>query len=268
MLLIFSIAATVGLAASQAPLGLGTVEVDLLFPRHNETYTPSLFFPIVLAVQNTPLGWPNLLEVGVLIYHANRTAAWLSADEFVLPGPDLLSEPTHGNAASDPVIWAHGTSVINGSAEDWILQWTFMVGKTCTDGNRGHFDSGQRTIAFSTAPHGKAPDIAAAVNACSSTSNVTVVLNEIRGPHGNRCIIPNNTYPVANPCALRPLAQNISANVSKAMLDQSGCNAGASRAWQNVTECCSGATSWHGVDGRVGGVLIIGIGVLCLVFLL
>ncbi|KAJ4286164.1 hypothetical protein N0V88_008108 [Collariella sp. IMI 366227] len=86
------------LVASLACLGAvvnagGMLEIDVIFPRNNETYAPTRYFPIVFALQNAELARYLAPYIEFVIRNASDSSSAFGDGYFDLTNANLTSEP-------------------------------------------------------------------------------------------------------------------------------------------------------------------------------
>lgn len=214
-----------------------TVEIDLVFPRNNTSYMPTNYFPIVFAVQKASIAWPLGLQVSGEVRSKLDPNDFDHWDGFNLGGEFTEPGPTSGNATADPSLLIRATSAITNTTElQFTVLWSSHIINTCEEDGED-YATDIKHIIFNTSLNGIAPDIAAAVNSCSTQFSLIELdrntNHSIVGQSGKICtfdVFARNGTGKGNPCALKPLAQTIAANVSKAMcVAENGtihCNAG------------------------------------------
>ncbi|KAB5513031.1 hypothetical protein GE09DRAFT_981461 [Coniochaeta sp. 2T2.1] len=244
------------------------MEFDLVFPR-NETYAPTLYFPLVLAARNTSAAWPLGMLLTVTIWpHDEEVPPWNSTFNF----PDRGNSSRWGSTGVPPssphFFGIAGTNVTNGTVGGFTVLWSVSLDHTCVNPLLGLVDpleqgyfSGSRSLRFSTAVGAPLPDVEAAVNAClPSTSTLGLTYTPYQMARGEDCPIldANSSTPIADTtngadlCGLRPLAKDLAANVSTAMLGLMGCSEGT---WQTIMQPCplkpksNGALQWRESPG-------------------
>ncbi|KAL0940178.1 uncharacterized protein CTRU02_202941 [Colletotrichum truncatum] len=251
------------------------LQVDLLFPRDNETYAPTQWFPIVLGVQNIDALMPLDIVIDLSVVSleswqkssSGSRAEWQHVDLRLnsLTLPDALG-PTPGKL----LLHYPAVNMTNGTTDQFAVRWGFSFANRCFANNSdpslddggegwssGYNGSSTRNIVFRTAPGGQTPDIAAAVDACpEGRENTTSVIRvtDVRKTRGTgyQCpVFETDVQPTR--CAYRDLAQELAANVSTAILDKMGCENGT---WQTITAPCapkkSGSNSLNGVHKGMG----------------
>lgn len=252
LLRLFSFLLTLSLATlAQAERKLpANVQVDLLFPRNNETYAPTQRFPIVVGIQNLDAIWPVEMGLSLDVFNLDSSNprrrgnqdTWLGISSFMFPnkiGPDaprqFLYYPTinmtNGTTGSFEVRWdIHFVYRCfgNDSMEDGGYGWSNRP-----DGRSKHY------IVFNTAPGGQSPDVAATLNACpeggeNTTATVRVTDMLQTWGYGYPCpVLATDVQP--SRCAYRDVAQEVAANVSADIMRRIGCEEGT---WQNITTPC------------------------------
>lgn len=198
-------------------------EIDLVFPRNDTTYAPTNAFPFVFAVQNAGTAWPIGLEIAVDISPFSDAGIEDGGDAFHLGGSD--GGFTSGNASTNPSLLIGTTNIITNTTErQFSIMWHYILDNTCGDHYGRGYVSEYMHISFSTSLSGATPDVAAAVKSCPSQFSLVEVdrnsNTSIYDANGKRCtsdVFSKNGTRGGDPCALRPLAQTIAANVSAAM---------------------------------------------------
>lgn len=192
------------------------IKIDLVFPRANETYAPSPYFPIVFAVQNAETAWPLGLSLAVDIRPISGGSNDSLSDAFNFGGD--FGGITRGNATADPSLFVHATNVTNGTEAQWVILWSVVLQNSCSDVQSGvGFSTSEISMTFNATFGAPAPNLVSAVESCSSSFS----LIEVDRPNSSRkCradVTSKEETGGADPCGLKPLAQTIAANVSAAM---------------------------------------------------
>lgn len=211
------------------------IQFDLVFPR-NETYAPTQYFPLVLAVRNPVAVWTLGLSLMMVIWpHSEDVPPFNSTYEFPHTG-----EPTSGLPLSGPnFFFIAGTPYANATAGGFTVIWSVTIRHKCREENPlkdPHdlpYTSGEFNVQFSTAIGAPLPDIEAAMNSClEPTSSLALTSQGLR----DDCPLldTNSTTPSAESlCSLKSVGKDLAANVSIAMLGLMGCDEGI---WQTITE--------------------------------
>lgn len=223
------------------------VQFDLVFPRHNETYAPTQWFPIVFGMQNANGNLPTFPADGFRVtlgvwtddfrsFSRNRSVGgWEFAAE------DFYSR--HFERASIPVPaarFAHlpPINMTNGTTGSYYLAWNIFVDNKChlpgwkINNNTWGYSGG---IRFSTAPGAQLPDIEASINSCPEPDvSSSIGLNVKTVPSDEGCPAFLGASPPIK-CGYKPFAKDLAANVSAAMLGKMGCDEGT---WQTITAPC------------------------------
>ncbi|KAL2130718.1 hypothetical protein VTI74DRAFT_6047 [Chaetomium olivicolor] len=216
------------LASSLACLGAvvnaaGMLEIDVVFPRNNETYAPTKYFPIVFALQNAKLAKHLQPEIS----------------SFFRNGSDLRSvfgqgihDLTYANYSSEPYfVYSYETIDTEGPYE----LFTTAVWRSCNEsgdqvsiqGNHINF-----SIDFTIKRGGQEVDLLAATTnnkTCSAENgvaiNVTDQTHEVPPPpywdpyrpDGTCAVLASSSpTPTANPCRVKidtAVAASISASL-------------------------------------------------------
>lgn len=236
------------------------IEIDLVFPRNDTAYAPTDYFPIVFAVQNAATAWPLGVQIGVDIRPSHPTSGEEGGDTFNVGGDN---GSTSGNATADPSLLIHATNLTNIVEGQFFIVWNSYLRNTCTDKGQD-YASDTMHISFNISRSAAAPDIAVAVDNCASQSSLIDVdrnsNTSIIGENGKRCpfkVISKTGTGGGNLCGLKPLAQTIAANVSRAM-----CVA------ENGTRACESTAALRLIHPGLGVnsllLLVASISVLCL----
>ncbi|KAK1770265.1 hypothetical protein QBC33DRAFT_617547 [Phialemonium atrogriseum] len=229
----------------------GITEVDLVFPRANETYKPTYPFPIVISIQNPAAIW----QFGFAFYfdiqpvsHMDCCWGWGSFPE---ADGDLETHGTYNG--SDTITTIYATDAIqksNGTAKEWILFWRSATLWNCTppaeDGQPPTFSNSSLdrfgSIYFNISDDGDLPIINATGAPCPVTAS-TIKVKEAIENRGNPyqtklnypfpyCpyFDPDTPRPEGNPCAVKA-SDELARNVTKKMLDTAACV--GNTAWPN-----------------------------------
>ncbi|KAK6840396.1 hypothetical protein PG995_016150 [Apiospora arundinis] len=214
----------------------GVLEFDLVFPR-SETYASTQYFPLVLAVRNATAAWPHGLRVVYRVWpHSLEAPPYEGLFEIPRTGGTFGPPPTAPN-----YFVIAGSNLMNATIGGFTLIWTVSMLNTCRDDPFGDqstrsYHSKEHNVKFTIAEGAPLPDIEAAVNACPIPDSVLAIT-----PHGWRdgvcpIISSNDTSPSnATPCGLKPIAKELSGEVSEAMLGLMGCSEGT---WQTIKAPC------------------------------
>lgn len=118
-----------------------TLEVDLIFPRMNETYPRVYPFPVVFAIQGASAAWPHELSFSWDAFDADRTRHVSGMlPDFSKGGnassPDLAMVPwTQGDLpeGNDPPYVIAGIDLIaNSSSSAFSMTWSALFRRDCT----------------------------------------------------------------------------------------------------------------------------------------
>lgn len=255
-------------AQRQEPANL---QVDLLFPRDNETYAPTQWFPLVFSIQNLDAFWPNdAFHLYVMINKSPEDPDNVTWKDFGVGTSDTLNMKTDGLAPSQMFFHTPLTSITNETNSEFIIWWRFGFFAHCqanqtanmTDENglwthaRDYFENWQfRRVIFFTEPGAQLPDIEETITACAAPGRNTtgvVRITELKAvPEGvwgvtNCPVLDENVEP--NTCAAKDFAKEVAANVSDAILGNMGCEGGE---WQTIRAPCQKEEE-DAADGRLG----------------
>jgi hypothetical protein len=250
------------------------VQVDLVFPR-NETYAPTQYFPVVLAVKNLDAVWPLHVSLEVRISadsyekeDGTTGPSWknvwtgLNVDKFA---------PAFDAAPNTHFLYIPGFNMTNGTTDHFGVAWELSIHHLCYANDTGLRPSyGQRnwqsrpqhvtlsTVEFSTAPGAQLPDIEAAANSCSKRDKETsaaVRITDVMKTYDNGWPCPILEEIAPSPCAHKDIASLIASNVSDTMLGMMRCEEGD---WRTISAPCpkkSAASSSAGFG--LGGLLAL-----------
>ncbi|PIG69429.1 hypothetical protein AARAC_005233 [Aspergillus arachidicola] len=227
----------------------GVMEFDLVFPR-NETYAPTQYFPLVLAARDSSAAWPSGMILSMTIWpDSEDTPPWDSRINF---------------PAKDPYFAIAGTNLTNGTEDGFTVIWSVLLQETCRedDSNTESFSSDEYNVRFTTKLDAPLPDIEEAVSACSESS---LALTPSAWLREGVCPVLDSglvTPAAAEPCGLKPLAQELAANVFTAMLDLMECSEGT---WQTIQQPCLAKEESIGMPRRGSGPGLVWAAVLATV---
>ncbi|KND91190.1 hypothetical protein TOPH_04106 [Tolypocladium ophioglossoides CBS 100239] len=183
-----------------------TVEVDLVFPRNDDTYAPVPLMP-VFAIQNLHVSQPLFLD-----FH------------YYIIGPPYkyngLIQPKHGwanySSGPDPYLVFHYTSQLNNTEGRWMLSWELRSGNCSMSDEYAPLKVAglvQRNYIYFTTKNGaQQPDLVAATQdgTCSKTEsfafNITGMLDVPLGSHYNNqasCPTLSPAAPTPDPCRVK-----------------------------------------------------------------
>ncbi|KAL8310458.1 hypothetical protein RB597_010339 [Gaeumannomyces tritici] len=240
-LAIAPIAASLTNAQQKLP---NNVQFDLLFPQPNETYAPTQYFPIVFGIQNAdgvlPIlpkdGLSVIIEVWADDYRRNSSVSGWGHVSERFNSNDFKRAPFPSSAAH--FIHYPPINMTNGTTKSYYVNWHVVADNKCNPQNG---DLGNDTwshwnfIRFNTAPGAQLPDIAASIDSCPEPHNSTSITLDVKpGEPNDRC--PTfHTTPSTIKCGYKPLAKDLAANVSAAMLGKMGCDEGD---WRTISTPC------------------------------
>lgn len=211
----------------------GVIEFELVFPR-NETYAPAQYFPLVLRVRNSTAAWRSGMIISMTIWPDSKdtTPPWNSRFNFPKTGH------TSGEPPSEPYYFAiAGSSLTNSTEGGFTVIWSVVLQETCTEDGpyTESFSSAEYNVRFSTAFGAQAPDVEAAMSACSEP--VLVLTPSAWLDEGACPVLDANstTLAAAESCAFQSVGPELAANVSTAMLELMGCTEGN---WQMIQQPC------------------------------
>ncbi|RYP29142.1 hypothetical protein DL766_005517 [Monosporascus sp. MC13-8B] len=254
ILLVFFQPLLVGAADAERTLP-ADLQVDLIFPR-NETYAPTQWFPIVFGVQNLDAVWPLDIRLDVYVESKNWRLSGKQSDSWQYEIPSLTYEEFR--EAAGPMPGKHFfhfplVNMTNGTTDQYSIGWELRLLNRCfanntdpqlDDGGDGWRSHGPnpyalRFIQFSSAPGAQLPDIEATVNSCAEPdegTSASVRVTEVRktSDTGAPCPVLDTNVTTIN-CGYKPVAKELAANVSAAIMDKMRCNEGA---WQTITAPC------------------------------
>ncbi|OAA44205.1 hypothetical protein NOR_03933 [Metarhizium rileyi] len=227
-------------------------EVDLVFPRANETYQRVYPFPIVFAIQNPAPVWPHNFQLfwqtGSVVddepprFDCNRLPA---------RGAELWTSGSYKGTGLLNKIYA-AEVYMNNTIEKWYLAWHITMIRNCTDDRNGVALSPRRPeaegkIYFTFNRDGKLPDIVQAKESAACplpvwTVNIVDVLdshvarNQSQYGDKTNSMCPvfdvRDPHPSPRPCEAKP-TEELARNVSREMLSTAKC-AGV-HSWPNAS---------------------------------
>ena len=230
------------------------LQVDLIFPRHDTTYTPAQWFPVVFGVKNLDAVWPMGISLGVSVieneYRKNRTGpSW----KYQLASIDF-AKAFDSTTPGEYVFYIPAVNMTNGTTSSYTVAWELGISHRCFDNSTDRKEDGpwdgwsnspngyaRRRIVFHTAPGGQLPDVEATVNSCpepdldSSTAVRVTKMGETHWKYPAEPCPWLETDIKPSRCAFQPVAKELAANVSDAMLSEMRCKEGS---WQTVTTPC------------------------------
>ncbi|KAK7926538.1 hypothetical protein PG985_003536 [Apiospora marii] len=231
------------------------LQVDLLFPRHNATYTPTQWFPVVFGVKNLDAVWSMGIWLAVSVmdneYRTNRTGAYW---QYELASIDFANAFNSTTTPGEYFFHIPAVNMTNGTTGSYTVGWELGISHRCFDNSTDRKEDGRwpgwsnspngyahRRIVFHTAPGGQVPDVEATVNSCpepdvdSSTAVRVTKMGETHWKYPAEPCPWLDTDIKPDRCAFQPVAKELAANVSEAMLSEMRCKEGS---WQTITAPC------------------------------
>ncbi|KID86083.1 hypothetical protein MGU_06775 [Metarhizium guizhouense ARSEF 977] len=140
-----------------------TTEIDLVFPRANETYQRVYPFPIVFAIQNPAPVWPHNFQLFWQTGSVGEEPSRFDCDRLPLRGADLWTSGNYSGPQTMTKIYSAGV-YINSTVEQWYLAWHMTMLRNCTQGNNRVTLAPKRPVAegkifFNVSRGGKPPDV-------------------------------------------------------------------------------------------------------------
>lgn len=236
----FAFAAASVTTASASPT---TTELDLIFPRDNETYLPTYPFPIVFAVQNPAPAWPFNFGYSWQLYPVSRLAKGGDVGQF--PGAfESTSEAGEANFTG-PLVHIYPTGELaNTTEKEWFLFWRVNIIRNCTpseDESRPmptyaeNLTAQTGAISFNISDDGKIPDVFQSgkdqsacpqplwtVNIKGEADNGWMAYNQEMSTPTCPWLDPENPHPPSDPCAVRA-TEELARNVTQEMLARAQC---------------------------------------------
>ncbi|OBR01963.1 LysM domain-containing protein [Colletotrichum higginsianum IMI 349063] len=233
------------------------LQVNLLFPRANETYAPTQWFPIIFDITNLDAVWPLDVYVDIEIYsmswRINNTGSSSWQDVAPRINKALLAEAFNSTTPGQQFFHTPLVNMTNGTTDQYAIRWALSLEPRCFhDGsveekgwsNRPE-NGGSRVVMFSSAPGAQVPDIESAVDACPESdqeNSVAVRITDVKYPNGlldedgqkQTCPVFDTSIEPEQ-CAYKSLASELATNISTKILEQMGCEEGT---WQNITAPC------------------------------
>ena len=134
-----SLNALLSLAGTLVAAQTGTAQIDMLFPRPNETYKRVYPFPVVFALHNPAALWP---------YGFKYTWQLMALDRSTSPGWGTFPNATAGVETSgtfegpDPLINIFATDVVvNTMTKACFIHWHLFTVHNCTPAAEGAEDT-------------------------------------------------------------------------------------------------------------------------------
>ena len=239
--------AAVALSARSLPADL---QVDLLFPRNDTIYAPTQWFPVVFGVKNLDAVWPLDVSLGVTVTDHEFTRNGGGPDWQYQFGSLTFTEALESTAPGEFFFHIPAFNMTNGTTGSYTVAWQLNFRHRCFDNSTDEADgwsnspNGYRSryIEFHTAPGAQLPDIEATVNSCpdpSPETSAAVRVTKVGETHWKYPAEPCpwlETDSVPAKCAFQPVAKELAANVSAAMLSRMGCEEGS---WQEMATPCA-----------------------------
>ncbi|KAK8849168.1 lysM domain-containing protein [Apiospora arundinis] len=232
------------------------LQVDLIFPQHNTTYTPAQWFPVVFGAKNLDAVWPMGISLGVeVIDNEYRKIRKGPSWKYELASIDF-TRALNSTTPGEYVFHIPAVNMTNGTTGSYTVAWELNIEYRCfensTDRREEHRPAregwsnspngyARRFINFHTAPGGQVPDIEATVNSCqepnvnSSTAVRVTKMGETHWKYPREPCPWLETDIRPSKCAFQPAAKELAANVSEAMLAKMRCKEGS---WQTITAPC------------------------------
>lgn len=231
------------------------IQVDLVFPRNNETYSPTQVFPIVFAISNLDAVWPIAIQIKAEVRNLGLPLSMKDrpfwASQYTTLSP-IEIEMALNESSTNQIFHFEPFNITNGTSDLFDIRWDVSIAHECIANNTNptlddgklrwkndHDGSESRYIEFRTAPGAQLPDIQAIVNSCPERDqdNTAVVrVTEMRTTYYDHdpCPVLNTTV-TPDKCLFKSAAKELSANVSTAMLNRLGCDEGD---WRTMTVPC------------------------------
>ena len=240
--------AAVALSAPSLPADL---QVDLLFPLNNTIYAPTQWFPVVFGVKNLNAVWPLDVSLGVTVTDHEFRRNSGGPDWQYQHGSLSFTEAVKSTAPGEFFFHIPAFNMTNGTTGSYTVAWELKFRHRCFDNGTDKKADGwsnspngyrSRYIDFHTAPGAQLPDIEATVNSCpdpSPETSAAVRVTKVGETHWKYPAEPcpwleTDLAPVK--CAFEPVAKELAANVSAAVLSRTGCEEGS---WQEMTTPCA-----------------------------
>lgn len=204
----------------------GVLEIDVVFPRPNETYAPKKYFPIVFALQNAKMA--KLLEPEIY--------------SFIRNGPDFRSafgdrthDLTYANYSSEPYFVYHHVSIEDEGRYQLFSTITWqscnvsgdevsIIGGDINLGFYFNISKGAQEVDLVAATANDKTCLAenaVALNVTDQTYDVTPTSWDDRRPTGTCAVLDSSSpTPTANPCQVKvdtAAAASMSASLAAAL---------------------------------------------------
>ncbi|KAH6687781.1 hypothetical protein F5X68DRAFT_190337 [Plectosphaerella plurivora] len=254
LLLFLLFIASTSLADQGLPANL---QVDIIFPRENETYKPTQWFPVVVAVQNANAVWPQALDINIWIRGSqwSRKMGWPET-----LGPDMFEIEDAVTATPGQTLFYYmASNITNATTDTFLLTWEFGFQNTCQanmsspvdlydDGvipwytRPGGDPDALNNFTFHTAPEGKIPDMEDAVSRCADLNQTNINGAFITG---NKTVLHPcyDDWPcpviergtISTTCQYKSKAKEVADEVEALMLKKMKCEEGT---WQTIKAPC------------------------------
>lgn len=231
------------------------LQVDLIFPRDNETYAPTQLFPIVFGINNLDAAWPldirlsaQIESLGIPLSMENRP---LWATQYADLGFAELAEAFKKDPRKQFFHFS-AINMTNGTTDTYQISWNVVIPRECFAGNSSSIDNnvgvpwsdapsgyGSRYITFSTAPKAQLPDIEATLSLCSArngNNSAAVRVTEVKPAPStdDPCPVLDRSVMLED-CAFQSAAKELAANVSVELLGEMKCDKGD---WRTISAPC------------------------------
>lgn len=238
-----------------------TVELDLVFPRPNQTYKRAYPFPVVFAFQGMKQAWPHHLMMDWSVIGRQNVDEDLYSSSGGFPrdlpldakgGVDVDSSvSTNGESPGglDTVFFTIGAdNVLNSTATEFSIVYDLAFRYNCTYDDSTDEISGlprftyssRGSVTFYVDDDGLDPDVALPDGECGvglATLRMKSSLRE-RTPEDPPCVIldDGNLSPEPAPCKVK-LPDDMQSSVQSLMLQTAGCTSGSWPAETLVAPC-------------------------------
>ncbi len=198
-------------------ISAGAMEVNLLFPRDNETYAPNANMPVIFSIRNAAYGQYLEPFINALLYNTTVVPDdSITAGMYVVqPNLDFVNW-----AAVPEPYFAYSFNTAFRYEANWTLSWRLGVTSCKADGDgvqRGHtvrYVSDTVSINITTKRGAKMPDLVAATaggKACNSTGAIIAVTD--------KAFNVTEPPPAAPTCAVLDLEATPTIDPCKATID-------------------------------------------------
>ncbi|RSL63084.1 hypothetical protein CEP54_005416 [Fusarium duplospermum] len=209
------------------------LQVNLVFPRLNETYRPVYPFPIVFAITGAAEAWPY--EFSFSWWMEGNHSYPIQIDDLPLASGELPEKTffTEGNLepAVEPYYFIDGKGLVaNSTSTEWQLGWEFWISQECEPGEHGSYSKRGEIGWFSTSPNGSLPSMAATTEKSCPLEimhlrfleNKTTPEDVKEWRFSNSCVVVTDQEGSGDPCKI-DTGHELDSLVAAKMLEVASC---------------------------------------------